>query len=166
MAGWSGGTLPLEGGNRLTRAEFERRYAQMPGVKLADNATVRLDLDSEPPPDALLAKARWLRPAGMSQTIRRVISWRQGAEGWAPNRVTEIAAAAFAKRTASSRGWSSARATANAPLKTSPAAVVSAAFTLNPGTRVCRSGVATKAPCAPSVMITVCTPVARSFAAA
>lgn len=87
--------LPLENGDRLTRAEFERRYAGMPNVKAelvegvvymaaalryrrhgnphsyivawlglyaahtigvepADNATVRLDLDNEPQPDALL----------------------------------------------------------------------------------------------------------------
>lgn len=87
---------PLENGDRLTRAEFERRYEAMPhlkkaeliegvvympspvhferhaekhsqiitwlgtyyaatpGVKLGDNATVRLDLDSEVQPDALL----------------------------------------------------------------------------------------------------------------
>jgi Uma2 family endonuclease len=87
---------PLENGDRLTRLEFERRYAAMPhlkkaeliegvvhmpspvrlkkhakphaaivtwlgtyeaatpGVELADNATVRLDLDNEPQPDALL----------------------------------------------------------------------------------------------------------------
>jgi Uma2 family endonuclease len=88
--------LPLESGDRLTRAEFERRYHAMPhikkaeliegvvyvpspvrsvshakphgfmitwlgvyaaatpGVALNDNATVRLDLDNEPQPDALL----------------------------------------------------------------------------------------------------------------
>ena len=87
---------PLENGDRLTRAEFERRYAAMPhlkkaelvegivhrpspvrlkkhakpdasivtwlgtyeaatpGIELADNATVRLDLDNEPQPDVLL----------------------------------------------------------------------------------------------------------------
>jgi Uma2 family endonuclease len=87
---------PLESGDRLTRAEFERRYHAMvhikkaelvegvvyvpspvrsashakphgciitwlgvyaaatPGVALNDNATVRLDLDNEPQPDALL----------------------------------------------------------------------------------------------------------------
>jgi Uma2 family endonuclease len=86
----------LENGDRITRAEFERRYASMsnlkkaeliegvvymaaalryrrhgnphsyimawlgiyaantPGVEPADNATVRLDLDNEPQPDALL----------------------------------------------------------------------------------------------------------------
>jgi Uma2 family endonuclease len=90
------GVPPLESGDRLTRAEFERRYAAMPhvkkaelvegvvympsavrakqhaephshivtwlgvyaaatpGVMLADNATVRLDLDNEVQPDALL----------------------------------------------------------------------------------------------------------------
>ncbi len=87
---------PLENGDRLTRAEFERRYfarpeigkaeliegivyvpspvrfashgephswilawlglysAFTPGVRVADNATVRLDEDNEPQPDALL----------------------------------------------------------------------------------------------------------------
>lgn len=86
---------PLENGDRLTRAEFERRYEAMPhtkkaeliegvvympspvcashaeahanimlwlgtyriattGVHTADNATVRLDIDNEPQPDALL----------------------------------------------------------------------------------------------------------------
>ena len=87
---------PLENGDRLTRAEFERRYEAMPevkkaelihgvaymgspvrfgkhgqpharlltwlgtyaaltrGVGLGDNATVRLDADTEPQPDALL----------------------------------------------------------------------------------------------------------------
>jgi Uma2 family endonuclease len=87
---------PLENGDRLTRAEFERRYTAMPhlnkaeliegivhmpspvrlkkhakphaqligwlhqyeaatpGVELADNATVRLDLDNEFQPDVLL----------------------------------------------------------------------------------------------------------------
>jgi hypothetical protein len=87
---------PLENGDRLTRAEFERRYSAMPehlraelvegvvvtaspvrftvhaeqhadliswaaiyragtpGVRLGDNATVRLDLDNEPQPDVCL----------------------------------------------------------------------------------------------------------------
>src|SRR5438128_1386255 len=87
---------PLENGDTLTRAEFERRYAAMPhlkkaeliegvvyvpspvryrhhgaphallvswlgqyaagtpGVGVSDNSTVRLDLDNEPQPDALL----------------------------------------------------------------------------------------------------------------
>ena len=88
--------LPLENGDRLSRAEFERRYDAMPhlkkaeliegvvyvpspvrylqhgsphaqliswlglyaahtsGVGVADNTSVRLDLDNEPQPDALL----------------------------------------------------------------------------------------------------------------
>ena len=88
--------LPLENGDRLTREEFERRYAARtdikkaeliegvvympspvpfaghgephswvltwlgiycaftPGVRVADNVTVRLDSDNEPQPDALL----------------------------------------------------------------------------------------------------------------
>ena len=87
---------PLENGDRLTRCEFERRYASRPdlkkvqlvegvvhmpspvrfvlhgephaailgvlfqyaaatpGVRVADNVTVRLDLDNEPQPDVLL----------------------------------------------------------------------------------------------------------------
>lgn len=87
---------PLENGDRLTRAEFERRYEAMPedvkaeliegvvymaspvritnhakprgrimgwlfnycaateGVDFADNSTVRLDVDNEPQPDAVL----------------------------------------------------------------------------------------------------------------
>lgn len=87
---------PLESGDRLTRAEFERRYEAMPelkkaeliegvvyvpspvsaeyhgrphaklmgwlthylaytpGVDVSDNSTVRLDLDNEPQPDAML----------------------------------------------------------------------------------------------------------------
>ena len=87
---------PLENGDKLTRAEFERRYQAMPnlkkaeliegivymasplritnhgnpharimtwlgnywaatpGIELGDNATVRLDFDNEPQPDALL----------------------------------------------------------------------------------------------------------------
>ena len=87
---------PLENGDQLTRAEFERRYAAlpqvkkaelvegvvympspvslvrhgtphayltgwlvhyvaaMPGIRVGDNATVRLDLDNEPQPDAVL----------------------------------------------------------------------------------------------------------------
>ena len=88
--------FPLANGDRLTRQEFERRYAARPGIKkaeliegvvympspvhfaahaqphgvvlawlvtycaftpgvqAADNATIRLDLDNEPQPDALL----------------------------------------------------------------------------------------------------------------
>jgi hypothetical protein len=65
---------PLENGDRLSRAEFERRYAAALrfrshaqligwlfnyqiatiGTALADNATVRLDLDNESQPDVAL----------------------------------------------------------------------------------------------------------------
>jgi Uma2 family endonuclease len=92
----SGAVPALENGDRLTRAEFERRYEAMPllkkaeliegvvyvpspvrhrqhgaphahlisllgqyaantpGVEVGDNSSVRLDLDNEPQPDALL----------------------------------------------------------------------------------------------------------------
>src|SRR5262252_11134302 len=98
--------LPLENGDRLSRAEFERRYDAMPhlkkaeliegvvyvpspvrhrhpgaphallvswlgqyiagtpGVEISDNSTVRLDLDNEPQPDALL----FIDPACGGQT--------------------------------------------------------------------------------------------------
>src|SRR5215470_14159959 len=97
---------PLENGDVLTRAEFERRYEAMPhlkkaeliegvvyvpspvrhrhhgaphallvswlgqyiagtpGVEISDNSTVRLDLDNEPQPDALL----FIDPACGGQT--------------------------------------------------------------------------------------------------
>jgi hypothetical protein len=58
-------------------------------------------------------------------------SERVGTDAWAPIRVTEIAAAAFAKRRASSTLRSSAKATASAALNVSPAAVVSLATTGN-----------------------------------
>ena len=56
---------------------------------------------------------------------------RSGTDVWAPARVTEMAAAALAKRSAEATGAPSASATANAPLNTSPAAVVSTAVTRN-----------------------------------
>ncbi len=56
-------------------------------------------------------------------------SARVGTELCAPSRVTEIAAAAFANRSASPSGLCSASATASAALKTSPAAVASRAVT-------------------------------------
>ena len=60
-------------------------------------------------------------------------SARVGMEACAPARVTESAAAAFAKRKASASGSSSVSATASAALNVSPAAVVSRASTTNPG---------------------------------
>jgi Uma2 family endonuclease len=116
--------LPLENGDRLSRAEFERRYSAMsqvkkaeliegivymasplrfrshgqphariigwlavyeaatPGVELGDNATVRLDADNEPQPDALLR----IDVGGRSQ-----ISDDDYVEG-APELIVEVAA--------------------------------------------------------------------------
>lgn len=115
---------PLENGDRLGRAEFERRYTAMPevkkaeliegmvymasplrfrshgkphahimtwlgtyeaatpGVELGDNATVRLDADNEPQPDALLR----IDVGGRSQ-----ISDDDYVEG-APELIVEVAA--------------------------------------------------------------------------
>lgn len=116
---------PLETGDRLTRAEFERRYeampqlrkaeliegvvympspvrlrlhgqphslvitwlgtfkAQVPGLVLGDNTTVRMDLDNEPQPDVLLL----VDPALGGQTR---ISDDDYVEG-APELVAEVA---------------------------------------------------------------------------
>lgn len=116
---------PLEPGDRLTRAEFERRYDAMPqlkkaelvegivympspvryhrhshpqaqiigwfavyaaatpGVETADNSTVRLDLDNEPQPDALLRVA--FEPGGQTR-----ISEDDYVEG-PPELVAEVA---------------------------------------------------------------------------
>ena len=60
-------------------------------------------------------------------------SVRKGIDACAPMRVTESAAAAFAKRSASGSGRPSESAIANPALKVSPAAVVSRAVTANPG---------------------------------
>ena len=120
---------PLASGDRLTRAEFERRYAAMPhvrkaeliegvvympspvsashslahgdvmgwlsayrvatpGVRLHDNATVRLDADNEVQPDALLR----LEPALGGQS-------RIGKDGYlegAPELVVEVAMSSVA----------------------------------------------------------------------
>ena len=60
-------------------------------------------------------------------------SARVGIDAWAPIRVTEIPAAAFANRSARSSSLPSVRATASAALNVSPAAVASRASTRNPG---------------------------------
>ena len=120
------GCPPLENGDRLTRSEFERRYAAMPsttkaeliegrvympspvrvrnhgkphgqimswvgvycaatpGVDFADNATLRLDADNEPQPDAML----WI-DAGAGG--RAQVSDDDYLEG-APELIVEIAA--------------------------------------------------------------------------
>ncbi len=115
---------PLENGDKLTRAEFERRYSTMPkqkkaeliegivymasplritnhgephadiigwlsvykastpNVQLGDNCTVRLDIDNEPQPDALLR----IKQGGQSK-----ISEDGYVEG-TPELIVEIAA--------------------------------------------------------------------------
>ena len=124
------GTPPLRNGDRLTRAEFERRYAARPdlkkaeliegvvympspvrfashsqphatimgwlvaycaatpGVKTGDNATVRLDLDNEPQPDALLCIA----PEAGGAVDLSADDYVQGA----PELIVEIAASSAA----------------------------------------------------------------------
>jgi Uma2 family endonuclease len=117
--------LLLENGDRLTRAEFERRYeatphlkkaeliegvvyvpspvrhrqhgsphahllgwlvqyaAHTPGVEVGDNSSVRLDLDNEPQPDALLL----IDPARGGQTRLSEDGMIEGA----PELVAEVA---------------------------------------------------------------------------
>lgn len=117
---------PLENGERLTRPEFERRYAAMPyikkaeliegvvyitfplrfqphaephsniigwlwvertatpGVRLSDNATVRLDIDNELQPDALLR----LEPNAGGQSRIDTDGYIEGA----PELIAEVAA--------------------------------------------------------------------------
>ena len=60
-------------------------------------------------------------------------SARDGTEAWAPMRVTESAAAAFANRSESGSARPSVNATASAALNVSPAAVVSRTSTSNAG---------------------------------
>ena len=118
--------LSLENGDRLTRREFERRYATRPDIKkaeliegvvymsaavrltshaephsavltwlgnycahtprvrVADNATVRLDLDNEPQPDVLLR----IEPAAGGQSRVSDDDYLEGA----PELIVEIAA--------------------------------------------------------------------------
>ena len=117
--------VPLENGDRLSRAEFERRYETMPhlqkaeliegvvyvpspvrhrlhgrphihvavwlgqyeastsGVEASDNSTVRLDLDNEPQPDALLI----ITPERGGQTRISADGYIEGA----PELVVEVA---------------------------------------------------------------------------
>lgn len=120
---------PLEPGDRLTRREFERRYAAMPhikkaeliegvvhmpppvhashaiahsqiitllgvycaatpGVKLADNATVRLDLDNVVQPDVLLR----LEPGAGGHSYISADDYIEGA----PELIVEIATSSAA----------------------------------------------------------------------
>lgn len=122
--------LSLENGDRLTRREFERRYAtrpdikkaeliegvvymsaavritshgephslviawlvtycaSTPGVRTADNATVRLDLDNEPQPDVLLR----IEPQAGGQSRVGDDDYLEGA----PELIVEIAASSAA----------------------------------------------------------------------
>ncbi|MEO0536208.1 MAG: Uma2 family endonuclease [Cyanobacteria bacterium P01_A01_bin.123] len=117
---------PLENGDRLTRIEFEQRYAAMPalkkaeliegvvymaaalrfrshgkphaqllgwlfsyqvatlGIELADNTTVRLDLDNEPQPDIAL----FIDPAKGGQVRISSDDYLEGA----PELIAEVAA--------------------------------------------------------------------------
>ena len=119
-------TPPLQQGDHLTRAEFERRYSAMPQIKKAeliegivqmpspvryqshgsphialagwvwhycmntpgvggaDNATVRLDLDNEPQPDALIIR----EPSHGGRVVIGTDDYLEGA----PELVAEIAA--------------------------------------------------------------------------
>ena len=70
-------------------------------------------------------------------------------ELWAPNRVTESAAAPWAKRTAASKSAPASSAARKAPLKVSPAAVVSTALTRKPGMSACFCPVAAIDPLRP-----------------
>src|SRR5450432_3395330 len=79
-----------------------------------------------------LANARGSDRSGLYFSIAST-STRQGAEDCAPILVTEIAAAALAKRSAAGIALPSASATASAALNVSPAAVVSRASTGNAG---------------------------------
>ena len=125
--GTNGHSPALESGDRLTRAEFERRYkahpeikkaeliegvvyvaapvrvnqhgvphsritgwlgvyqAATPGLNIADNATLRLDLDNEPQPDV----AVWLDAGGAMVTMDDYLAG-------APELIVEIASSSVA----------------------------------------------------------------------
>lgn len=128
---------PLESGDRLTRPEFERRYAaaphikkaeliegivyvasplrheqhgkphsrvmtwlgvyqaMTPGVDLSVEPTVRLDLDNEPQPDAVL----FIEPAAGGQTRLSRDGYIEGS----PELIVEIAASSVAIDTGSKK---------------------------------------------------------------
>ena len=81
-------------------------------------------------------------------------------------RVTETEALCAANRTASARLRPSESATSRAPLKTSPAAVVSTGVTVRAGISSSSAGVRISAPSLPSVTMTLPTPFASSAPAA
>ncbi|MBE9006133.1 Uma2 family endonuclease [Fortiea sp. LEGE XX443] len=128
---------PLESGDRLTRPEFERRYAAAPhikkaeliegivyvasplrheqhgkphsrvmtwlgiyqaltpGVDFSDTPTVRLDLDNEPQPDAVL----FIEPARGGQTRLSDDGYIEGS----PELIVEVAASSVAIDTGSKK---------------------------------------------------------------
>src|SRR5262249_12915027 len=92
-------------------------------------------------------------------------SARVGNEACAPIRVIAIEAATLANAIAPSKVMPSASPVAKAPLKQSPAAVVSSASTGRAGKCRARSPSARNAPCAPSFRITCCGPSASNFRA-
>jgi beta-N-acetylhexosaminidase len=89
---------------------------------------------------------------------KRMTSARTGSEGWAPRRVQASAAAALAKPSPSARGTRSAKVTARAALKVSPAAVVSRAATSKPRAWKASPIARHRAPSAPRVTTTTPTP--------
>jgi beta-N-acetylhexosaminidase len=105
----------------LTRLRAFKQRAEHGGALSASDApaplrpSARLVLDDQPP-------------------SKRTTSSLRGSEGWAPRRVHASAAAAFAKRKPSAREARSAKVTARAALKVSPAAVVSRTGTSKPRT--------------------------------
>ncbi len=76
-------------------------------------------------------------PCAVCSSRKASTSCLLGMELWAPNRVTESAAAPWAKCTAASKSAPANSAASKAPLKVSPAAVVSTAFTRKPGMSAC-----------------------------
>ena len=85
-------------------------------------------------------------------------SSRVGIDGCAPERVTAMAAAVLAKLSASRSISFFAQTTANAPQKVSPAAIVSIAFTLQPGSWMVSLAFFMYAPWLPSVITTLLVP--------
>src|SRR5437867_4066796 len=96
----------------------------------------------------------------------RRISRRVGMDDCAPGRVTEIDAAATAKRIAYSRDFPSATAAAKAPEKQSPAPTVSIARTFGAGNQRVLAPLHQQTPAAPQVTRTFLTPHVRNLLAA
>ena len=105
--------------------------------------------------------------AGQRCPAIRASAWaRVGMAGCAPAFVVDSAPTALASRMASSIDCPSARPTARPALKESPAAVVSTAFTLKPGSIVAEDSVTSSTPAAPRLFSTIRAPRAISVRAA